>query len=204
MILSNEAVLPYFAVSDGGRGYIGYAFRVAVDFIHQRGWTAEVKQKVPADTAELIAKPPFPFAWMQAAHMDELQSALADVAGRQACVDLGLAEAHKLSGSVIAPVLRMATSLFGNTPETLFGNLERFYTMFLRGMRFEYEALGPRQGLVHAQVDGPCVPAALFDVTRGNLAYVFQLCGANGSVGEPEDVRCGSRKGEAHYRVRWT
>ena len=54
--------------------------------------------------------------------------------------------------------------------------------MVLRGMRFEYEELGPRQGLVRAHADGPNVPAALFDVTRGNLTYVFELCGVAGTV----------------------
>ena len=87
---------------------------------------------------------------------------------------------------------------------TVFQNLERFYTMVLRGMRFEYEAVGPRQGLVRAHADGPNVPAALFDVTRGNLTYVFELCGVQGTVEEPEDIRCDGSKGEARFRVHWT
>ena len=206
MILSNAnaAALPRIAVSDSARGYIGSAFRVAVDFLHERGCAPQVAEKVPDATVDLIARPPFPFVWIPALHMDELQSALCAVAGRQACVDLGVAGARKLSGSVIAPVLRMATALFGNTPVTLFQNLQRFYTLVLRGMSFEYESLGPRSGLVLTEAEGARVPAALFDVTRGNLAYVFELCGVSGTVSEPQDVRCGSRKGEAHYLVQWT
>jgi hypothetical protein len=186
------------------RGYLGSAFRVAVEFIHQRGCAALVKAKVSPATAGLIDKPPFPFAWMPATPMDELQSALSLVAGRQACVDLGITAGRKLGGSVIEPVLRMATALFGNTPVTVFQNLERFYTMVLRGMRFEYEAAGPREGVVRAHADGPNVPAALFDVTRGNLLYVFELCGVHGTVAPPEDVRCDDRRGEARYQVQWT
>ena len=190
--------------STDARAYIGSAFRVAVEFTQQRGCTALVKQKVSPATAELIEKPPFPFAWMPAAPMDELQSALSLVGGRQACVDLGITAGRKLGGSVIEPVLRMATALFGNTPVTVFQNLERFYTMVLRGMRFEYEAAGPRQGVVRAHADGPNVPAALFDVTRGNLTYVFELCGVRGTVEAPEDILCDARKGEARYKIRWT
>jgi hypothetical protein len=186
------------------RAYIGSAFRVAVEFVHQRGCAALVKQKVSPATAELIEKPPFPFAWMPATPMDELQSALSLIAGAQACVDLGVTAGRKLGGTVIEPVLRMATALFGNTPVTVFQNLERFYTMVLRGMRFEYEVVGPRQGLVRAYADGPNVPAALFDVTRGNLTYVFELCGVQGTVEAPEDIRCDARKGEARYKVQWT
>jgi hypothetical protein len=187
----------------GERGYLGSAFRVAVEFVQQRGCTALVKQRVSAATAELIDKPPFPFAWMPAAAMDELQSALSAVGGREACVDLGVTAGRKLGGSVIQPVLKMATALFGNTPATVFQNLERFYSMVLKGMTFEYEAAGPKQGLIRVRVEGANVPMALFDVTRGNLTYVFELCGVDGTVGAPEDVRCDAAGGQARYKVQW-
>jgi hypothetical protein len=193
-----------FPESGDPRGYLGSAFRVAVEFVEQRGCLALVKQKVSAETAELIEKPPFPFAWMEAVAMDELQSALSLVAGREACVELGVTAGRKLGGSVIQPVLKMATALFGNTPVTVFQNLERFYSMVLKGMKFEYEAVGPREGRIVARVDGANVPAALFDVTRGNLTYVFELCGVRGMVDAPEDVRCDARGGQARYKVQWT
>src|SRR5882672_1700150 len=155
MTPANEAAAAgQAAEATDARGYIGSAFRVAVEFTHQRGCAALVKQKVSPATAELIDKPPFPFAWMPATAMDELQSALSAVAGRQACVDLGITAGRKLGGSVIEPVLRMATALFGNT--------------------------------------------------RGNLTYVFELCGVAGTVNEPEDIRCDASKGEARYKVQWT
>jgi hypothetical protein len=189
--------------ADDPRGYLGSAFRVAVDFLDQRGCATQVKEKVSPTTAELIEKPPFPFAWMPAVAMDELESALSMVAGRQACVDLGMTAGRKLGGSVIQPVLKMATALFGNTPATVFQNLERFYSMVLKGMKFEYEATGPKAGIVRATAGGPRVPAALFDVTRGNLSYVFELCGVQGTVSAPEDIRCDDRHGEARYKVQW-
>jgi len=185
------------------RGYLGSAFRVAVEFIEQRGCASMVKQRVSPATAELIEKPPFPFAWMPAIAMDELQTALSLVSGRQACVDLGMTAGRKLGGSVIQPVLKMATALFGNTPATVFQNLERFYSMVLKGMRFEYQVVSPKEGVVRAWVDGGGVPAALFDVTRGNLSYVFELCGVRGTVSPPEEIRCDDSHGEARYLVAW-
>ena len=201
----NEAALfPDLTEATDARGYLGSAFRVAVEFVHQRGCSALVKQKVSKTTAELIEKPPFPFAWMPATPMDELQSALSAIAGRDACVDLGITAGRKLGGSVIQPVLKMATALFGNTPATVFQNLERFYSMVLKGMRFEYESTGPREGTIRARVDGGGVPAALFDVTRGNLSYVFELCGVQGTVEAPEQIRIDDSGAAAQYRVRWT
>ena len=201
----NEAVLmPDVAAPEEGRGYLGSAFRVAVEFVQQRGCMALVKQKVSPATAELMEKPPFPFAWMPATPMDELETALSLIAGREACVDLGITAGRKLGGSVIQPVLKMATALFGNTPATVFQNLERFYSMVLTGMRFEYEATGAKEGTVRARVEGGGAPAALFDVTRGNLRYVFELCGVQGTVDPPEQARSDRGGDEVRYKVRWT
>ena len=136
--------------------------------------------------------------------MDDLESALLSVSGQQACADLGATAARKLGGSVIAPVLRMASALFGNTPAALFQNLDRFYPMVLKGMSFSYQPAGDRDGVVTASAAGPDVPAALFHVTRGNLTYIFELCGVSGTVVGPEDLRCDRQSGEARYRVRWS
>ena len=76
--------------------------------------------------------------------------------------------------------------------------------MVLKGMKFDYDAMGPREAVVRVRAEGGKVPAALFDVTRGNLAYVFELCGVHGSVDPPEEIRCDARGGEARYRVRWS
>ena len=186
------------------RAYLASAFRISVEFLAQRGCTAQVKEKVSKETVRLIDNPPFPFAWIPARPMDELESALALVAGRQACVDLGMLAGRKLGGSIIQPVLKMATALFGNTPAAVFQNLERFYAMVLKGMKFEYQPLGPREGIVRAVAEGPGVPAALFDVTRGNLTYVLELCGVQGTVDAPDGVRCDAVQGEARYKVQWT
>jgi len=203
MTTESDALMPDAGGTANARGYLGSAFRVAVDFVQERGCTALVKQKVSPATAGMIDKPPFPFAWIPAAPMDELESALALVAGREACVDLGMTAGRKLGGSVVQPVLKMATALFGNTPVTVFQNLERFYAMVLKGMKFEYEAVSPREGIIRVRAEGANVPAALFDVTRGNLSYVFELCGVRGTVDAPEDLRCDDRGGAARYRVRW-
>jgi hypothetical protein len=204
MSQTDAAVMPEASERESARGYLGSVLRLTVDFLDQRGCKAQVKQKVSPSTAELIDKLPFPFAWIGATPMDEVESALSLVAGREACVDLGLTAARKLGGSLIQPVLKMATALFGNTPVAVFQNLERFYAMVLKGMKFDYHALGPREAVIRVRVEGANVPAALFDVTRGNLAYVFELCGVTGTVEPPEGIRCDERGGEASYRVRWS
>jgi hypothetical protein len=203
-VLDSEATMEAAPAEREARTYLGQVLRITVEFLKERGCLTLVRQRVSPSTAALIDKPPFPFAWIPAAALDEMETVLAAVAGKQACADLGAVAARKLGGSVIAPVLRMATALFGNTPAAVFQNLERFYSMVLKGMRFQYQALGDREGLVRALAEGPNVPPALFEVTRGNLGYVFELCGVEGTVGAPQDIRCEERMGEARYRVRWS
>src|SRR5947199_434642 len=108
MARTDAALMPEVSEAESARGYLGSVFRLTVDFLEQRGCKAQVKQKVSAATAQLIDKPPFPFAWIPATPMDEVESALSLVAGRDACVDLGLTAARKLGGSLIQPVLKLA------------------------------------------------------------------------------------------------
>jgi len=185
------------------RAYLGSVLRISVDFLRERDLLTRIREKISASTAALVDKPPFALSWIPAGAMDDLETALFAVAGSQPCADLGAVAARKLGGSVIAPVLKMATMLFGNTPQALFQNLDRFYPMVLKGMSFTYEARGEREGIVRAFAAGPGVPSALFHVTRGNLIYIFELCGVTGTAGPPEEIRCGPHGGEALYRVRW-
>src|SRR5437870_12022460 len=125
MARTDAALMPDVSEAESARGYLGSVFRLTVDFLEQRGCKAQVKQKVSAATAQLIDKPPFPFAWIPATPMDEVESALSLVAGRDACVGLGLTAARKLGGSPIQPVLTMATALFGTARVAGLQNLER-------------------------------------------------------------------------------
>jgi hypothetical protein len=38
----------------------------------------------------------------------------------------------------------------------------------------------------------------------GNLTYVFELCGVQGIVEPPEQIRFGGSGAEARYKVHWT
>ncbi len=44
---------------------------------------------------------------------------------------------------------------------------------------------------------------SLFDVTRGNLQYVLELCGASGDVGAPQIVRHDDRGALVRFNARW-
>jgi len=188
----------------GKRGYIGASFKSAVEFMQQRGLAKQVLAECSPQTAKLVEKPPVVLTWMDAKPLDELETLIAKHAGRQACVDLGLEAARKLGGTMVQPVLRLAMTLFGQTPATLLANLDRFYPLVTSGLHFDYEPVSDAEGVVAMTCDGPDVPPAMFDVTRGNLMYMIELCQRQGTVDEPEKVSSDPAATVVRYRARWS
>lgn len=186
------------------RGYLGAAVKSAIEFIEQKGLTQKIKGDATPGTRAQMEKPPGLMTWQDSAVLDELETLLEKYAGREACVGLGLYAARKLGGSLIQPVLRFALQLFGNSPSTLLGNLDRFYPMVTRGLSYGYEPVSEREGVVILTAEGSRVPTALYDVTRGNLSYLLEMTGATGTV-NPHRLRSSDDKGTVvDYVVRWS
>jgi hypothetical protein len=191
-------------MADKARGCLGTVYRVTVEFLAERAVLEDVKAKVSPDTRKLLEKPPFAFAWQEGAPLEEIERVLYTMPkGRELCVDLGHAAGRQLSGSVVKPVLKMAISLFGQTPASLFANLDRFFSMVVRGFNFRYEERAPREGVVYAEIAGGGVHESLFDQLRGNLMTVFDLCSVKGDVGEPQVVRHDDAGAVVGLAVRW-
>lgn len=185
------------------RGYLGAAVRSAIEFIGQKGLTDRIRAEASPAALAAMDKMPAMMTWQDSPVLDELETLLARHAGREACVELGLFAARKLGGSVVAPVLRFALQLFGNTPKTLFANLDRFYPMVTRGLSYGYEPVSDSEGVVVLNAEGPEVPPALYDVTRGNLMYMMELTGSSGTVAPPQVKSSDARGSVVQYAVRW-
>jgi hypothetical protein len=189
--------------SDAPRQGIGTFFRNVLDFIYERGCKVEVLERVSPRTRELCEKPPGWFSWVPSVHIDELEAAFLDVAGRQATVELGRVCSQNLGTTVVRPVLRIAFLLLGQTPAVVFENLDRFFALVTRGITFSYTADSPRSGVVVARFDGPDTPEAAYHVLQGSLQFIFELCGLSGEVGPAEVAESGPAGASVRYRVRW-
>ena len=44
----------------------------------------------------------------------------------------------------------------------------------------------------------------MFDVTRGNLSYVFEVCGVSGTVDPPRVLRHDESGAQIRLTVRWS
>jgi hypothetical protein len=189
-------------MSSDARGCLGTVYKVVVDFLSERGLLEEVKAKLTTSSRKMLEKPPFAFAWQDSGPLEEIEKVLY-ARSPELVVDLGHAAGDQLSETVVAPVLKMALSLFGQTPGSMFGHLDRFFAMVVRGFSFEYQPNTAKTGTVVARIEGSGVHASLFEQIRGNLLTVYDLCKAKGSVGAVEVVRHDHTGAEIRLLVRW-
>jgi hypothetical protein len=175
---------------EGGtpRGYIGLSVRCGIDFIAEKGLTEKVRADASPAARKSLDHPPSKLGWYDATVLDELETLLLKHGGSQACVDLGYYAATHLGGSIVKPVLTFALQIFGTKPETIFTNLDRFYSIVTRGLHYQYEHVSAKSGNVVLTAEGPNPPPALFDVCRGNLNYLLDLGGVSGTI-EPHLLR---------------
>jgi hypothetical protein len=186
-----------------GRGCLGTVYGITSDFLRERQLLEDVKAQLSPPSRKLLEKTPFALSWQPSAPLEEIEKLLY-ARSPELVVELGHAAGQKLSGTLVAPVLKMALSMFGQTPATMFGHLDRFFSMAVRGFTFQYEGTGANTGIVHARIDGGKVHRSLFEQVRGNLLTVFDLCNVKGEVGGVEIDRHDDAGAEIRLRVRWT
>ncbi|HUJ25203.1 MAG TPA: hypothetical protein VLW85_04240 [Myxococcales bacterium] len=179
---------------------LGQFFRALCDFIDERGLREQVKALVSAETRQLMERPPRPLAFLPSRPIDEVEATLQKLAGVDACVEAGLAVARPLGWTLLRPVLRMVFQLFGQSPEPVFGNLDRFFSLVTRGIDFSWDG---RERVVMARFAGEGTPEAAYHVLRGTLLFAFEVSGTVGEVSTPEVVESTPSLSVVRYRVSW-
>lgn len=181
---------------------LGQFFRALCDFLDERALREQVRAAVSPETQALIDKPPRALSFIPSQPIDEIESALQQIAGAQACVDCGLACARPLGWTLLQPVLRVVFQFFGQSPEPVFANLDRFFSLVTRGISFSWEGQG-KSGAVMARFEGEDTPEAAFHVLRGTLLFAFEVSGTVGEVGTHEVVESTASDTVVRYRVVW-
>lgn len=170
------------------REVIAAVFRAAIDYIGRKKRLEVVKLRVPEATALVIEKPPMPLRFMSAEHIDQLYIAYGEHATRRELVDLGRHLSRATGTGAAAPVLKMALSLFGATPLSVFSNMDRFFSLATRGISFAWEQTGERSGHIDTVFAPGAPPPASATVLEGNLAYAFEMLGIETGVIENRQI----------------
>lgn len=191
-------------MADLQRQALGTFFRALIDFVEARGLTAEVRAKVSPPTAAMFDKPPRDLGFISSAPIDEVEAALGTLVGSDVLCECGLACARPLGWSLVQPMLRIAFRMFGQSPEPIFGNLDMFFSLVIRGIAFSFRRKkGEKSGTVVARFTGEVIPEAAFHVLRGTLLFVFEASGTSGTVGPPQVVETTPAATTVQYLVHW-
>src|SRR6267378_1475082 len=114
---------------DAPRQGLGSFFRALMDFVDDRGLREQVRAAVPPATRATIDTPPRSLSFVASTPIDDIETALQKIAGDETLVECGIAFARPLGWTMLQPVIRMAFMLFGQSPEPIFSNLDRFFSM---------------------------------------------------------------------------
>jgi hypothetical protein len=189
-------------MADAPRQGMGSFFQAVMDFVNGRGLREQVRAAVSEKTRSLIDVPPRALSFIPSDPIDEIEAALQRLAGNEALVECGIACARPLGGAVLQRVIRMAFTLFGKSPQPIFANLDRFFSIVTRGIAFSWEA-AETGGAVTARFAGEGTPEAAFHVLRGTLLFVYELSGRVGEVGPPQVLKSTPGGVTVRYDVRW-
>src|SRR5882672_6666170 len=141
------------------RGCLGTVYGITSTFLRERQLLDDVKARLSPSSRMVLEKPPFALSWQPSAPLEEIEKLLY-ARSPELVVELGHAAGRQLSGTLVAPVLKMALSMFGH--------LDRFFSMVVRGFSFQYEPQGDNAGVVEVRIDGGQVHRSLFEQVRGN------------------------------------
>src|SRR5919204_6364253 len=105
---------------------LGSFFRALMDFVDERGLRERVRAGVSAGTRAVIDDPPRALRFIPSAPIDEIETVLQKLVGNDALAECGMACARPLGWTMLRPVIRLAFMTFGQSPEPIFANLDRF------------------------------------------------------------------------------
>src|SRR5438132_5334428 len=161
---------------------LGSFFRGLMDFVDERGLREQVRVGVSAATRAAIDDPPRVLSFIPSTPIDDIESVLQKLVGDDGLAECGIACARPLGWTMLQPIIRMAFMVFGQSPEPIFANLDRFFSMVTRGITFSWQS-GDKGGSVLTRFAGEGPPEAGLPCATRHLAVCLRTVGNGGRGG---------------------
>jgi hypothetical protein len=163
----------------------------------------EVVRRLPAPLRETLETPPPASVWVDfdvCLQVMKVVMQLRGVSGvRRFGHDSVLAGVAPFMQSFIQGLLR----LFGVSPVTILNHMGKIAGQTTRGGEYSYQATSERAGVLTMTVPGARdLDASVWHSSAGGFLIVFEVCGVEGDVGEPEVVPDGLGNA-ARFAVSW-
>src|SRR5437899_5632698 len=158
---------------------LGSFFRALMDFVGERGLREQVRASVSATTRATIDDPPRVLSFIPSTPIDDIESVLQKLVGDDGLAECGMACARPLGWTLLQPIIRMAFMVFGQSPEPIFANLDRFFSMVTRGITFSWQP-GDKGGSVLTRFAGEGTPEPGLPCAQRHLAICLRTVGTGG------------------------
>ncbi|MBS2023554.1 MAG: hypothetical protein JST92_14205 [Deltaproteobacteria bacterium] len=184
------------------RQVIGALFRETCAWLSQQGLVDVILADVPPETQALIKRPPFALRWVPGRAVDDISEAIARHSGLTGCRTMGQAVTRELTKLMVMPLIRAAFLMFGESAETMFMNVDRFYATATRGIHFSYLRLSPGAGRLYARFEGGGLGPPSFAVIQGTMQWIFDdLLRTQGTVHEAVVNERTEQQAQVHYDI---
>ncbi|MBL8684187.1 MAG: hypothetical protein JNK05_33745 [Myxococcales bacterium] len=147
-----------------------------------------------------LADPPLATEWVSAAMQNGVLAAVHAV-GRDELIHSMVR--GSIGGGVlrlIEPLIHGVVRVFGRTPAAVLSRLETIRPNVMRGVRFEYEPLGPNSGIVHCRAVSEPFGEHAGTAWRASIESLCELLGFRGAT---VTVASSADRREERITVRW-
>lgn len=135
------------------------------------------------DEARAAIAAPHSKRWHPSRVTTELTTALLETAGPIALEDLAFVVARDSFGPIVGSMAKVALTIVGASPATLFTRLDQSIQTAARGVKVSWTPTDAKSGVIVVQY--PVVPPRAVEITwRGAIRFAFHLVGVPGSIAD--------------------
>lgn len=152
-----------------------------------------------APSTRAVLDQPYAAKWVPAAVIQDLTATIAARVGPEVLDELNYRMTKDSLGRLVLPLLKVALTLTGRTPATIFSRLDDSVRVAMKGVRATWESTGPQGGTVRISYPVP-PPPVVHLAWRGVFRFGFELTGTRGALDRFEYVDGGKT---LVLRVSW-
>jgi hypothetical protein len=174
-------------------------FRSYISVLADDGRAQAVMERVPPETAAIMADPPLASSWVDFRHIVHITVAVEALAGLGGVREF----TRKATDRARKPHVRLVegvVKLFGTSPATLYKRMNEVVRSTIEGLEYRYTPTSDHSGVMEMiyGVDYE-VPMCMLVGAMPTLQVILEVCGVEGLIGPPERLA----PNRVRFAIRW-
>src|SRR5262249_46375620 len=133
-------------------------FRSYLSMFESRGLLEKLRPKMTPSLAAIVARPPFPVAWVESGLLYEMLELAGDATSYDDIRQIAYENTSQQTGQMIVPMLRTLLRLWGTTPATIFKNMSSVVSVQVKGTKLVYVPETDTSGVMEIDPSRVCNP----------------------------------------------